>query len=131
MVLTGEGSDELMGGYPKHRAEPWVTRYHRFVPQAVHNHLVRPIIRALPYSMRRAKIFAVAAGERELTNRMRVWFGGLSIEERDALLGHSASIDPRESYRFSMQIGSSFLGVRYFSIRPRGFRITFLNVGIG
>ena len=24
MVLTGEGSDELMGGYPKHRAEPWV-----------------------------------------------------------------------------------------------------------
>ena len=22
MVLTGEGSDELMGGYPKHRAEP-------------------------------------------------------------------------------------------------------------
>ena len=97
MVLTGEGSDELMGGYPKHRAEPWVTLYHRLVPQAVHNRLVRPAIRALPYAMRRAKIFAVAAGERELTNRMRVWFGGLSIEERDALLGHSASIEPRES----------------------------------
>src|SRR6185369_8960205 len=32
MVLTGEGSDELMGGYPKHRAEPWIELYHRIMP---------------------------------------------------------------------------------------------------
>ena len=44
MVLTGEGSDELMGGYPKHRAEPLVTLYHRLIPQAVHDHVVRPAI---------------------------------------------------------------------------------------
>ena len=64
--------------------------------------------------MRRAKIFATAAGERELTNRMRVWFGGISIEERDALLGHSAPIEPRESYPFSAQIGSSFRRTLFF-----------------
>lgn len=68
MVLTGEGSDELMGGYPKHRAEPWIKLYHQIMPQVVHDHVVSPAIRALPYAMRRAKIFAMAAGERELTN---------------------------------------------------------------
>jgi len=114
MVLTGEGSDELMGGYPKHRAEPWVTLYHRLIPQAVHYHMVRPAIQALPYGMRRAKVLATAAGERELTNRMRVWFGGLSIEERDALLGHSAPIEPRETYPFSSQTGSSFRRTLFF-----------------
>ena len=90
MVLTGEGSDELLGGYPKHRAEPWINLYHQIVPQLVHDHVVSPAIQALPYAMRRAKIFAMAAGERELANRMRVWFGGVSIEERDALLGEFA-----------------------------------------
>ncbi len=72
MVLTGEGSDELMGGYPKHRAERWVEAYHRIMPQIVHDHVVRPGVQALPYAMRRAKILAMAAGERKLANRMRV-----------------------------------------------------------
>jgi asparagine synthase (glutamine-hydrolysing) len=114
MVLSGEGSDELMGGYPKHRAEPWVTLYHRLIPQAVHDHLIGPAIQALPYAMRRVKIFATAAGERELTNRMRVWFGGISIEQRDALLGHSAPVEPRDSYPFSCQMGSSFRRTLFF-----------------
>ena len=60
MVLTGEGSDELMGGYPKHRAEPWVALYHRFVSHSMHNQIVRRAIRALPYGMRRTKIFAIS-----------------------------------------------------------------------
>lgn len=114
MVLSGEGSDELIGGYPKHRAEPHIALYHRLVPQAVHDHVVRPAVNALPYAMRRAKIVATAAGERELTNRMRVWFGGISIEERNALLGYSARTEPRERYPFSSQIGSSFRRTLFF-----------------
>jgi asparagine synthase (glutamine-hydrolysing) len=114
MVLTGEGSDELMGGYPKHRAEPWIKLYHRIMPQVVHDHLVWPAIQVLPYAMRRAKIFAMAAGERELTNRMRVWFGGVSVEERDALLGRSVPIAPREAYPFSAKMGSSVRRTLFF-----------------
>ena len=114
MVLTGEGSDELMGGYPKHRAEPWVALYQRFVSQSMHNQIVRPAIQALPYGMRRAKVFATAAAERELTNRMRVWFGGISIAERDALLGYSSRVAPRESYPFSSKIGSTLRRTLFF-----------------
>lgn len=114
MVLTGEGSDELMGGYPKHRAERWVELYHRIMPQIVHDHVVRPSIQALPYAMRRAKVLAMAAGERELANRMRVWFGGISVEERDALLGFSPPIAPLEPYPFSAKIGSSVRRTLFF-----------------
>src|SRR5262249_1289565 len=85
MVLTGEGSDELMGGYPKHRAERWVGIYQRLVPRAVHDGVVAPTVRSLPYGSRRIKILAAAAGEREIANRMRLWFGGVSTSQRDAI----------------------------------------------
>ena len=94
MVLTGEGSDELMGGYPKHRAEPWVDLYQRLMPSALHRQVIHPLVRALPYSMRRVKILALAAGERDLADRMRVWFGGVSVAEREAILGRVKSTIP-------------------------------------
>ena len=93
MVLTGEGSDELMGGYPKHRVEPWVEPYQRLMPGVLHERLIRPLVRALPYSMRRVKVLALAAGERDLVNRMRVWFGGVSVKEREAIMGRRGLAD--------------------------------------
>ena len=93
MVLTGEGSDELMGGYPKHRAEPWVSLYQRLMPGVLHEQLVSPLVRALPYGMRRVKVLALAAGERDLVNRMRVWFGGISVKEREAIMGREGLAD--------------------------------------
>ena len=93
MVLTGEGSDELMGGYPKHRAEQWVNLYQRLMPKFLHEQLIHPLVQSLPYSMRRVKILALAAGERDLVNRMRIWFGGVSVKEREAILGRATSAD--------------------------------------
>lgn len=106
MVLTGEGADELMGGYPKHRAEPWVESYQRLVPQLLHDGLIAPVIRALPYGMRRLKILAAAAGERELSRRMRIWFGGVSVSERDAMIRRPGLLSPPDVYPFSAKIGS-------------------------
>lgn len=114
MVLTGEGSDELLGGYPKYRAEPWVEVYHRLVPRLLHENLVAPAVHALPYGMRRVKTFATAASERDLSNRMRVWFGGVSVNERDAILGSSASSVPPDLYPFSARIGSNVRRTLFF-----------------
>lgn len=114
MVLTGEGSDELMGGYPKHRAEPWVDLYQRLMPRVLHEQVIHPLVRALPYSMRRAKILALAAGERDLANRMRVWFGGVSVKEREAIMGRVVSATPPDLYPFSSQTGSSLRRTLFF-----------------
>jgi asparagine synthase (glutamine-hydrolysing) len=107
MVLTGEGGDELLGGYPKHRAEGAIELYQSIMPQAVHDSVVAPIIRSLPYGMRRAKIFLAAAGERDFTRRMRYWFGGLSLKDRDLMLGKSMSSEPPDRFPFSMDTGSN------------------------
>jgi asparagine synthase (glutamine-hydrolysing) len=114
MVLTGEGSDELLGGYPKHRAERWVGAYQRLVPRALHDGIVAPMVRSLPYGSRRIKILAAAAGERDLANRMRVWFGGMSVEQRDAILNRSGTTAPPDSYPFSARLGSTMRRTLFF-----------------
>lgn len=86
MVLTGEGSDELLAGYPKHYAEQFVSIYQRIVPEAAHRHIVAPLIRLLPYECRRAKVLGASIGIRNRLERMPRWLGALSFEERDQLL---------------------------------------------
>jgi asparagine synthase (glutamine-hydrolysing) len=114
MVLTGEGSDELLGGYPKHRAERLLGIYQRLVPRVVHDAIIAPCARSLPYGSRRIKILAAAAGERDLANRMRTWFGGLSVEERDAILCRPGAVLPPDLFPFSARIGSSMRRTLFF-----------------
>lgn len=97
MVLTGEGADELLGGYPKHRAEPWVRAYQGLVPEGLHNLLVGPAARALPYSARRLKTVVGVAGIRDLQARMVAWFGGADGGQAAALYAgppRSRDLDP-------------------------------------
>ncbi|MEI9428190.1 asparagine synthase (glutamine-hydrolyzing) [Mesorhizobium sp. Cs1299R1N3] len=97
MVLTGEGADELLGGYPKHRAEPWVSMYQSLVPGGLHEALVGPGARALPYAARRLKILAGVAGIRDAQARMVAWFGGADGGQAEALYSgppQSRDLDP-------------------------------------
>ncbi|HUJ04248.1 MAG TPA: asparagine synthase (glutamine-hydrolyzing) [Rhizomicrobium sp.] len=86
MVLTGEGADEMLGGYPKHRAERWIGLYQRLTPR-LFDRAVKRIAAALPYRGRRARIALNAAAERDVNARLRLWFGGMGSDERDALTG--------------------------------------------
>jgi asparagine synthase (glutamine-hydrolysing) len=114
MVLTGEGADELMGGYPKHRAERWIGLYQWLMPRLLHERLIYPLVRSLPYRMRRVKILALAAGERDLVNRMRVWFGGTSVAEVEAMLGRRLSAAPPDIYPYSSGLKSSLRRTLFF-----------------
>lgn len=90
MVLTGEGSDEVLGGYPKHVFEGLVPYYHR-LPAIVRDRIIAPIVAALPYRYRRIKTLAANLALANSTSRWPRWFGALTDAERVRLLGTSES----------------------------------------
>lgn len=98
MVLSGEGADEILGGYPKHRAELLSWTYRRLVPLAAHRSLVLPLAGHTPFAARRLRIALTAMGLRDETARFAQWFGALSPEARRDLLALPAvAFDPPES----------------------------------
>ena len=90
MVLTGEGSDEILGGYPKHVLERQAARY-RLIPRALRRGLIAPLARALPYGFRRAKTAVANLEIEDQRERHARWFGAISRAERDRLAAFRAS----------------------------------------
>jgi asparagine synthase (glutamine-hydrolysing) len=84
MVLTGEGSDELLGGYPKHAAER-AARGFQFLPGAMRRRLIGPLANALPYGFRRVKTAIANLNLEDRRERYVRWFGALSHAERERL----------------------------------------------
>ena len=87
MVLTGEGADQLLGGYPKHSAERFAGLYQGLVPVCLHRAAVKPLINLLPYRFRRIKTMIFSIALRDPRERLPRWLGALSVAERDRLLG--------------------------------------------
>jgi asparagine synthase (glutamine-hydrolysing) len=86
MVLTGEGSDELLGGYPKHVMERFGWGY-RALPAIVRRGLVSPLVHALPFGFRRVKTAVATAGISDWRERYVRWFGALDRGQCDRLAG--------------------------------------------
>ena len=84
MVLTGEGSDELLGGYPKHLAER-AARGFQLLPGVLRRRLIAPLASALPYGFRRVKTAVANLNIEDRRERYVRWFGALNREERDRL----------------------------------------------
>ena len=84
MVLTGEGSDELLGGYPKHLAERFAQGY-QLLPGCIRHRLIEPLVHALPYGFRRTKTAVTNLGIEDSRERYVRWFGALNRSERDRL----------------------------------------------
>jgi asparagine synthase (glutamine-hydrolysing) len=96
MVLTGEGSDEILGGYPKHVFERFASGY-QLLPGAIRHNLIAPITHALPYGFRRAKTAIANFNIDDWRARYVRWFGALGPEEREKLTafrvnGHAHAI---------------------------------------
>jgi asparagine synthase (glutamine-hydrolysing) len=84
MVLTGEGSDEILGGYPKHVAERFIPGY-QMVPGCLRRSLIEPLTRALPFGFRRVKTAVTNLGIDDWRERYVRWFGALNLGERAQL----------------------------------------------
>ena len=84
MVLTGEGSDEVLGGYPKHVFERFAQSY-QVLPGCVRHRLIAPLAHALPYEFRRLKTAVTNLNIEDWRERYIRWFGALNRSERDHL----------------------------------------------
>lgn len=85
MVLTGEGADEFLGGYPKHVFERYVPFY-QLIPSVIRHQLIEPVISSLPYRFHRAKTAIATMGIENPDERMPRWFGAMSKDEVKLLI---------------------------------------------
>lgn len=87
VVLSGEGSDELFAGYPKHRMAPRIA-WAGQVPAAVRVPLVDAVERAMPPRLARARIALRTLRGSTEADRTRTWFAPFTEAERAELVGH-------------------------------------------
>lgn len=85
VVMSGEGSDELLAGYPKHWGDLYVSRYQALAPAALDPLLLDLPRKLLPYDQRRAAILLRAGRERDFLTRQAAWFGLMPWADAAAL----------------------------------------------
>ncbi len=94
VVLSGEGSDELLAGYPKYWGDIYIGRAQSVMPQALLGPLCRALIPRLGYRGRRLQLMLRALAEPSFTKRQAGWFGPMSAAETRRLCPGLPNPDP-------------------------------------
>ena len=132
MVLTGEGSDEFLGGYPKHVYERFAAGY-RAVPGWARRDLAETAARRLPYAFKRIKTLLANLALDNRAERMVRWFGALTTAElRELCVLPEAGFKPWQPQFRAPRGNSALRDILYFdqtswlpdNLLQRGDRMT-------
>jgi asparagine synthase (glutamine-hydrolysing) len=96
VALSGEGSDELFGGYPKYRFAGASVRA-GLMPSAIRTPVLTTFERALPARANRLRIAARAMAAPSTTDRVTNWFAPFTTYEVARLLGGPVADPTRPS----------------------------------
>lgn len=109
VVLSGEGSDEMFAGYPKHVVERHFGRLAELGLLSVAGLAVRAATSIAPAATRRLRIASRAMTSRRFDERMVCWFGAITPAERARMWIGPAVIREPDSRPFSAAPGSTSL----------------------
>lgn len=101
VMLTGEGGDELFGGYPKCAVDQY-SKYLNWMPAGMRRGMLRGAASLLPFSKRRARIALENLSIADEAERLSSWFSGFDaiglaeIAQSGVLNGEGAAQRLRE-----------------------------------
>ncbi|HEX4601155.1 MAG TPA: asparagine synthase (glutamine-hydrolyzing) [Gemmatimonadales bacterium] len=87
VALTGEGGDELLGGYPRYAWFALAQRLKRLLPATVRERVLLPLSRLAPLGPRYRRAVANLLTERDDVARHLQWVGALDPELRRQVVG--------------------------------------------
>jgi asparagine synthase (glutamine-hydrolysing) len=103
VVLSGEGSDELLAGYPKHNVERWVAGREWLLNHPTVRKTASTVLDLLPGENRRARVALEAITEGRFEERMASWFGSFSERARAEIWSNGAYARELDGTPFSAQ----------------------------
>jgi asparagine synthase (glutamine-hydrolysing) len=107
VVLSGEGSDEIFGGYLKYGAEAAIDRWSSLTPRSI----LGAAARFMPYRMRGLQLAMECASEPDRMERYAAWFGGFRGLELQRLLCSDLARMPVHTFSQAVVDRKAFPGV--------------------